>query len=165
MASAGPVVDSAITRSGRSDSTLSAETSCPRVTTGSRAACSKVAVTSRATTREPSPRVNTISLRLPESGTSRSARSTVTFRPSAERTVTGRAGSGGPARGSTRSGAAEAPFAGGEAVPSDEPWHAVAVRVRASTDSSAPASRMRKRRTVVSVPSGRGGWCLGCSLG
>lgn len=145
-ASAGPVVVSASTRSGLSESRLSAETSWFRVTTGSFAACWKVAVMSRATTRSPSPRVNTISLRLPESGTIRSARSTVTFLPSADGTVTGSLGVGVSARGSTRLAvvAAAAVFRAGAAAV--EPPQAVAV-VRVSTANSAPASRVRKRRT------------------
>lgn len=106
MASAGPVVVSASTTVGFSDSTLSAETSWARVTTGSFAACSKVAVMSRATTRLPRPRVKTISLSPPVSGTIRSVEATVTSAPSADFIVTGSCGRGAVASGSIRSAAA-----------------------------------------------------------
>ncbi len=105
-ASAGPVVVSARTRVGLRESTLSAETSCARVTTGSFLACSKVAVMSRATTWSPRPRVKTVSEREPVSGTIRSTLCTVTSWPSADRTVAGSLGAGRVAMGCTRSAAA-----------------------------------------------------------
>jgi hypothetical protein len=158
IASSGPVVVSASTRSGLRDRTLSAETSWLRVTTGSFSACAKVAVMSRATTRSPSPSVKTISLRLPESGTIRSASLTVTFPPSDDRTVTGSWGTGVSASGSTRSAAASALAAG---APSGELSEEQAVTVSASTASSAPATRVRRRRTVAwFLSSDRAGLCV-----
>lgn len=120
-----------------------------RVTTGSFSACAKVAVMSRATTRSPSPSVNTISLRLPDSGTIRSASLTVTFLPSDERTVTGSWGTGVSASGSTRSAAVVLLPAGSLSAEPPSSEAQPAVTVSASTASSAPATRVRMRRTVA----------------
>lgn len=144
IASAGPVVVSARTTVGFSESTLSAETSWARVTTGSFSACSKVAVMSRATTCLPKPRVKTISLSDPVSGTIRSVEPIVTFLPSAESTVTGSFGAGAAASGSTRSASAELLAAFG-AEPSPPP-HPVRSRARATAAVRAAPARPRTGR-------------------
>ena len=91
-ASGGPVSGSASTRVGCSERTDSAETSWARVTSGRWAASAKVAEMSRATTLSPSPSAKTTSEMLPTRGTIRLTSSTVTRRPSADVTVTGRTG-------------------------------------------------------------------------
>ncbi|SCF63646.1 hypothetical protein GA0115255_101025 [Streptomyces sp. Ncost-T6T-2b] len=173
MASDGPVVVSARTIVGLRESTLSAETSWARVTTGSLEACSKVAVMSRATTCLPKPRVKTISLSDPVSGTIRSVESIVTSLPSAESTVTGSFGAGAPASGSTRSASAallaDADF-GAESLPPPQP---VRTRAKATAAVSAAAAlpRAGRRRSAVATsgPAGpsvaRGRSPARCALG
>ncbi len=158
IASLGPVVVSARTIVGFSESTLSADTSWARVTTGSFSACSKVAVMSRATTCRSKPRVKTISLRDPVSGTIRSVESIVTFVPSAESTVTGSFGAGAAASGSTRSASAE-PLADAGFGAGSAPWpHPLSTSAKATAAVRAATALPRAgRRRAVRPASGPAG--------